>query len=241
MKQGGVYKGVMGAFGACLLLAGCSSSQKPAALAPVGGSATGTTASAASGSGTPTQSATSASGSSSPSGSTVGGGNGGAPAGAPTTVVTSSGGLTYKAVVPGDPDSSAALAAFEKYREIVFQMSAKADYSTNLTSYADGNPLALANNFVTHLKQYNAVMVGPTSENVTSSTLNMAASPLPLMTISVCKDDSKYHQVFSYGPKKGQLVVTDFTHPYPLTFTVHKSADGKWRVTSVRAESDKTC
>ena len=46
MKQGKVYKGLLvGALGGCLLLAGCSGSQKPAALAPVGGSTTGTSGS----------------------------------------------------------------------------------------------------------------------------------------------------------------------------------------------------
>lgn len=238
MKQGKVYKGVMGAFGACLLLAGCSSSQKPAALAPVGGSATGSSGgSTASSSASPSVGGTS----SSSSASAGGGSSSSAPAAVPTTVITTAGGLTYKATVPGDPDSSAAMAAFEKYREIVFQMSAKADYSTNLSNYADGNPLALANDFILQLKQYNAVMVGTTTETVTSTTLNMAASPLPLLTVMVCKNDVKYHEVASYGPRKGQLVVTDFTHPYPLTYTVHKSTDGKWRVNSVRAESDKTC
>ena len=236
MKQGKVYKGLIGAFGACLLVAGCSSSQKPAALSPVGGSATGTTSGASSSTGTPTQAATSST-SSSASATT----SSSSVAPVPTTVITTSGGLTYKATVPGDPDSSAALASFEKYREIVFQMGAKADFSTDLSSYADSSPLTLANNFVTSLKQYNAIMVGTTSETVTSSTLNMAASPLPLMTVMVCKDDSKYHEVFSYGPKKGQLVVSDYTHPYPLTYTVHKTADGKWRVTSVHGEPDKSC
>ncbi|ACU77034.1 hypothetical protein Caci_8211 [Catenulispora acidiphila DSM 44928] len=235
MERGKVYKGLIGAFGACLLLAGCSSSQKPAALGPVGESATDSAAGSATVSATPTGTAASSS-------SSTGSASGSSPAAAaPRTVITSSAGLTYKATVPGDPDSAAALTAFENYRVILTAMSSKPDYSTNLGDYADGNPLTLADTYILTLKQNNEVMVGTTTETVTSSTLTMAASPLPLMTITVCKDATKYHEVFSYGKNKGKLAVSDITHPYPLTYTVHKSADGKWRVTSVHGESDKTC
>jgi hypothetical protein len=230
MKRNKVYKGLMGAFGACLLLAGCSSSQKQAALTPVGGSATGASSSAVSA--TPTSGASTSPSSAAGSSSA---------AAAPTTVSTSSGGWTFKATVPGDANSLAAMAAFEKYNQILLQMTAKADYSKNLSDYADGTPLTLANNFVLSLKRSNDIMVGPSIQTVTSTALNMAASPLPLMTISVCIDDTKQNEVASYGPKKGQVLVSPYPHPYPATFTVHKSADGKWRVTSVHAESDKTC
>ncbi|GAA1998590.1 hypothetical protein GCM10009838_74940 [Catenulispora subtropica] len=133
------------------------------------------------------------------------------------------------------------MAAFQKYRDIAFEISAKADYDTDLSPYADGNVLTLAVNFAQQLKQGNKAMVGSAVETVTATKLDMKASPLPLMTITECKDATKYHEVYTSGPDKGKIAASDITHPYPVTFTVHKSADGKWRVNSVHSESDKTC
>lgn len=240
MKRNIVSKGLIGLLGAGLSLAaaGCSSDQKPAALgAPAAAGSSATSSAAASPStSTATSAAASSSSSSPPSAASS---SSAAPA--PTTIATSEGGWSYKATVPGDTDAAAAMAAFQKYREITFQMSAKPDYSTDLANYADGNVLTLANNFIDLLKRKNSVMVGSSVETVTSTKLDMAASPLPLMTIAECKDASKYRQVYTYGPDKGGLAATTIDHPYPVTFTVHKTGDGKWRVTSVHSESDKTC
>jgi hypothetical protein len=156
-------------------------------------------------------------------------------------VSTSSNGYSFKASIPGDANAAAAVAAYQKYRDITTEMTAKADYSTNLADYADGNVLTLANNFVEVLKRGNEVMTGTVSESLSVKTVNMSAAPLPLVTILECKDASKYHEVYAYGPNKGQVSGTTIAHPYPVTYGVHKSADGKWRVTSVQAESDKTC
>lgn len=236
MKRTHVHKALLAATATGLVLtaAACSSDQKPAALGTTGAGATSAATSSSATSGT-----SSAAASSSSSASAAAGTSSAPPA--PTTIATSSGGWTYKATVPGDANAAAALAAFQKYREIVFQMSTKPDYSKDLSDYADGNVLTLANNFVLQLKQGNQVMTGTATETVTSSSLAMSATPAPLMTVVVCKDATKYHQVFSYGPKKGKTAVNDITHPYPLTYTVHKSADGKWRVTDVHSDSDKTC
>lgn len=241
MKRNSVSRGLIGALGTGLLLAaaGCSSDQKPAALGAPAAAGSSATSSAAASPSSSTATSSAASPSSSSSSSAAPSSSAAAPA--PTTIATSEGGWTYKATVPGDTDAAAAMAAFQKYREITFQMSAKPDYSTDLTNYADGNVLTLANNFIDLLKRKNSVMVGTSLETVTSTKLDMAASPLPLMTIGECKDASKYRQVYTYGPDKGGLATTTIDHPYPVTFTVHKSGDGKWRVTSVHSESDKTC
>lgn len=228
MKQGKVYKGLLGgALGGCLLLAGCSSSQKPAVLAPVGGSATGTSSSA-SGSATPTGAGT---GSSSSAGSAAGS-NPGAPA--PTSIATSNSGWTYNASVPGDNDIAAALKAFQNYAAISYTMAITMQHDNNLVNYADGNVESLLNNFVTEERQKNIISRGQEGIRVTNVTKDNGNPPV--VTITVCNDDSKLPMYSTYGPRKGQIVVPG--QPATLyTYKVHFGYGGKWRVNSVSPSS----
>lgn len=228
MKQGKMYKGLLaGALGGCLLLAGCSGSQKPAALTPVGGSATGTSGTA-SGAATPTEAATSSSGS---AGSTTGG-SPGAPA--PTSIATSNAGWTYNASVPGDTAIADAMKAFQNYTAISYQMATTMQYSNDLVNYADGNVESLLNNFVTEERQKYIISRGQEGIRVTNVTKD-AGNP-PVVTITVCNDDSKLPTYSTYGPKKGQIVAPG--QPAALyVYKVHFGYGGKWRVNSVSPSS----
>lgn len=226
MKRDKVYKSLVGAFGVCLMLAGCSSSQKPAVLAPVGGSATDTATSASSA--TPTGAA----GSASSSASSAAGSSSAAPA--PTSVASSNGQWAYSASVPGDTDIAAALKAFQNYAEVSYQMASKVQYDSTLVDYADGNVLSLANNFVTQERHDNLISRGPEIVKVTG--ISKDGGNPPLVTITTCTDDTKFPMYSSYGPRKGQIV-----GPAPKTSTadvyrVHRGADGKWRVNAVTPE-----
>ena len=228
MKQGKMYKGLLaGALGGCLLLAGCSGSQKPAVLAPVGGSATGTSGTA-SGAATPTEAGASSSGT---AGSTTGG-SPGAPA--PTSIATSTSGWTYNAAVPGDSDIAAAMRAFQNYTALSYQMATTMQYSNDLVNYADGNVESLLNNFVTQERQQNIISRGQEGIRVTNVTKD-TGNP-PVVTITVCNDDSKLPMYSTYGPKKGQIVAPG--QPATLyVYKVHFGYGGKWRVNSVSPSS----
>lgn len=222
--RGKVYKGLMGAFGVCLLLAGCSSSQKPAALTPVGGTNDGGASTSASGSVAPTgatgssSSATSAASSSSA-------------APAPTSVATSGGGWTYSASVPGDNDIAAALTAFQNYASISYQMAIKVEHNNDLVKYADGNVESLTNNFITQERENNWISRGTESIKVTGVTKDNGTPPI--VTITTCTDDTKLPTYSSYGPNKGQIVAPAPATPEPAVYKVHKGADGRWRVNTV--------
>lgn len=230
MKQGRVYKGLLaGALGGCLLLAGCSGSQKPASLAPVGGSATGT-AGAGSGSATPTGSATGSSTSGS-AGSTTGD-SPGAPA--PTSIATTNSGWAYNASVPGDTAIADAMKAFQNYAALSYQMATTMQHDNNLVNYADGNVESLLNNFVTEERQKNIISRGQEGIRVMNVTKD-TGSP-PIVTITVCNDDSKLPMYSTYGPKKGQIVVPG--QPASVyVYRVHQGYGGKWRVNSVSPSS----
>lgn len=242
MKRKTVHKAVIGVFGAALLLAaaGCSSGQKKADLgAPAGaGSTTGTAASASASD--PSTASSPATGSAGSPSSSSAASSSAAPA--PVTVTSKSGGWSFTGTVPGgDADSAAAMAAFQKYRADLYMIDTKADYTKDISTVADGNALTLANNAVLSLKQANVVMTGTQTDTVTSTKLDMTAKPLPVMTISVCKDSTKLHMVTASGPNKGKLAGKDSTHPIPLIYTVHKSGDGKWRVSDLQTFGDKSC
>lgn len=222
--RGRVYKGLMGAFGACLLLAGCSSSQKPAALTPAGGTDNGSASTSASGSATPTGAAGSSGSATSAAGSS-------SAAPAPTSVATSNGGWTYSASIPGDNDIAAALRAFQNYASISYEMAVKVQHDNNLVNYADGNVLSLTNNFVTEERQHNWISRGTESIKVTGVTKDNGTPPI--VTITVCTDDTKLPTYSSYGPMKGQIVAPAPATPEPDVYKVHQGADGKWRVNAV--------
>lgn len=228
MKQGKMYKGLLaGALGGCLLLAGCSGSQKPADLAPVGGSGAGTSGTA-SGPATPTEAATSSSGT---AGSTTGG-SPGAPA--PTSVATSNSGWTYNASVPGDTAIADAMKAFQNFAALSYRMATTMQHDNDLVNYADGNVESLLNNFVTEERQKNIISRGQEGIRVMSVTKD-TGNP-PVVTITVCTDDSKLPMYSTYGPKKGQIVV-----PGPpasvYVYRVHQGYAGKWRVNAVTPSS----
>jgi hypothetical protein len=231
MKQGKVYKALLlGALGGCLLLAGCSGSQKPAALTPAGGSATGTS-DGASGSATSTGTATDPSSSSSSAGSTAGN-SPGAPA--PTSVATSNSGWTYNAAVPGDTDIAQAMKAFQNYTAISYQMATTMQHNNDLVNYADGNVESLLNDFVTEERQKNIISRGQEGIRVTNVTKDNGSPPV--VTITVCNDDSKLPMYSTYGPKKGQVVVPG--QPATLyVYKVHLGYGGKWRVNAVTPSS----
>lgn len=228
--RGRAYQGLLvGALGGCLLLAGCSGSQKPAALGPVGGSATGAAAGGVSGgSGSATSTGSSgASGSSGSSGSVTGGGPG---APAPTSVATSSAGWNYNASVPGDSDIAAAMTAFQHFAALSYQMAVTMEHNNDLVNYADGNVESLLNNFVTEERQKNIISRGQEGIRVTN-VVKGSGNP-PIVSITVCTDDSKLPMYSTYGPNKGQIVVAG--QPATLSvYTVHKGYGGKWRVNSV--------
>jgi len=228
MKQGKRYRGLLAAaLGGCLLLAGCSDSQKPADLAPAGGSATGSSGTA-SGPATSANTATSSPGS---AGSTTGG-SPGAPA--PTSIATSTSGWTYNASVPGDSDIAAAMKAFQNYTALSYQMATTMQYSNDLVNYADGNVESLLNNFVTEEHQQNIISRGQEGIRVTNVTKD-TGNP-PVVTITVCNDDSKLPMYSTYGPKKGQIVAPG--QPATLyVYKVHFGYGGKWRVNSVSPSS----
>ena len=228
MKQGKMYKGFLAAaLGGCLLLAGCSGSQKPADLAPAGGSATGT-AGAASGSATSTGAATGSSGS---TGSATGD-SPGAPA--PTSISTSSAGWAYSASVPGDSAIAEAMQAFQNYVALSYQMVTTMQYSRDLVNYADGNVESLLNNFVTQEHQKSIISRGQEGIRVMSAAKD-AGDP-PVVSITVCTDDSKLPMYSTYGPKKDQIVVPG--QPASVSvYKVHKGYGGKWRVNSVSPSS----
>jgi hypothetical protein len=233
MKQGTVYKGLVGVLGGCLLLAGCSSSQKPAALGPVGGSATGTSA-ATTDSATSTGTATGSSGSSSSSGSAAGN-SPGAPA--PTSVATSNGGWAYNAAVPGDTAIADAMTAFQNYAALSYQMAITMSHDNNLVNYADGNVESLLNNFVTEERQKNIISRG--QEGIRVMNVSKDTGNPPIVSITVCTDDSKLPMYSTYGPNKGKIVVP--AQPAAVSvYKVHQSFGGKWRVYSV-SPSSTTC
>ena len=227
MKRDTVYKGLVGAFGACLLLAGCSSAQKPAVLGPVGGSATGTASTSSPATPTGATGSTSSSASSAASSSSA--------APAPTSVASSNGEWSYSASVPGDADIAAALKAFQNYAAISYQMAIKVQYDRNLVTYTDGNVLSLANNFVTQERQDNLISRGPEIVKVTGVTKD-GGTP-PIVTITTCTDDSKLPMYSSYGPRKGQILALAPKTPTPDIYKVHRGADGKWRVNAVTPET----
>ncbi|MEY9926026.1 hypothetical protein ABH926_000646 [Catenulispora sp. GP43] len=227
LKQGKMYRGLIGALGGCLLLAGCSSSQKPAALAPVGGNATGTSA-GTSGSATSTEATT---GSSGPTGSTTGS-SPGAPA--PTSVATSNGGWAYNASVPGDTAIADAMTAFENYAALSYQMAITMSHNNNLVNYADGNVESLLNNFVTEERQKNIISRG--QEGIRVMNVSKDTGDPPIVSITVCTDDSKLPMYSTYGPNKGKIVVP--AQPATVSvYKVHQSFGGKWRVYSVSPSS----
>lgn len=235
MKRDKVYKGLMGVFGASLALAGCSSSQKPAALGPAAGSVTGSTAtSPAPSSATGAASSSAASSSSSASSAATSSSQ------APTSVSTSQGGWSYSASVPADTSISGALTAFQNYAAISYEMAVKVEHNNDLVKYADGNVLSLANNFVTQERQDSIAQQGPEIIKVLSATLDPNAKPA-VVTVTACTDDTKLPMIITYGPKKGQISAPAPKTPYPNIYKVHMSADGKWRVHDVTPESDKTC
>jgi hypothetical protein len=228
MKQGKMYKGLLaGVLGGCLLLAGCSGSQKPADLAPVGGSANGTSGTA-SGPATSTGAATGSSGSAGP----TAGGSPGAPA--PTSIATSNSGWTYNASVPGDSDIAAAMKAFQNYTAVSYQMAITMEHSNDLVNYADGNVESLLNNFVTQERQQNIIARGQEGIRVTNVTKDTGHPPV--VTITVCNDDSKLPMYSTYGPKKGQIV-SPGQPPTLSVYKVHFGYGGKWRVNSVSPSS----
>jgi hypothetical protein len=228
MKRTKVKTSLVGLLGACVLVAGCSSNQKPASLGAASG---GGTASSSSGSTTPSSGA---SGSDTPSASA----SSGAPSGGATTpppgVVTGAN--------PTDPNAAAALAAYKQFRILEIQMEDSATFSPKAINFADSDALSQLNSGITQLRGNNIHFVGsPTYTSVVDS-VDMAAKPMPSVTITECSNRTKWALVFSSGPKKGQNAQT--TPPksaYPVTFEVHKGADGHWRVYSIVAKQDQTC
>lgn len=235
-----------GLLGAALLLAGCSSNQKPAALGAAAGGAGGANGGASSSS-SPTPS-TGASDSGSPSASS----SSGAPTAtvsttsgpAPGTVVTSplgNGNGSFQATISADPNGVAAIAAYQHFVSTVSQMSRTASFDKSLNSYADLGAFTTAETGITQMRNQNVHNQGTMSAKATVTTVNMAATPLPLVSMSVCMDQSKWVTVYTTGSKKGQTAPYPTQPPFIILVKVHKSADGQWRVTDVTPKADQKC
>jgi hypothetical protein len=265
MKKRKALMSVAAILGAAVLMTGCSSGQKPASL---GTGSTGGTGAAAAGSGGSAGGTSPSSGASGSATSAAGGSGGGASAGGstqpggsasassnvplfgggtatPGTVITTTvaGGINkVVAPVPSDPNASAALAAFQSYENISKEMAVKAAFDNSLADYADLNALALVNNNTTQIRSLGLAYKGTSSQKVTGTTVNMAASPLPIVKISACVDDSKWALYYVTGAKKGKPFSTSPAEaPFLSTFTVHRSAAGKWLVTDVTPVKGSKC
>ena len=254
MKRNRVYKGLMGAFGACLLVAGCSSNQKPASLGASGGTAAsgGTSAGGASSSGATSGSTT---GSPSASGSTGanGGASGGASSGAsnsaapkpaaPTTITnigggSGGGGATIVVNLPADANGQAAIQAYLGFEDVSTKMDKSATIDPSLNDFADLNALSAVNAAVSQLRTYKAHYSGTFTDNpVNVVSVDMGAKPLPLVSITACADTTKWVPVDSSGKV--------LNHPpgarHLVKVQIHLSTDGKWRVTDVTPEMSKSC
>jgi ketosteroid isomerase-like protein len=228
---------LVGVVGAALLVTGCSSSQKPATLgttgaaggtAAVGGVSGGTPSGGATGTATPSAGAT---------GSTAPGAAGGVSGGASSSAAGGALGAN-----PTDPNAAAALTAYKGFRTLEIQMEDSATFSSKAIDYADSDALDQLNSGITQLRGNNIHFVGSPTYTSAVTAIDMAAKPMPSVTIVECSNRTKWALVFSSGPKKGQNAQT--TPPksaYPVTYKVHKGADGHWRVYSVVAKQDQTC
>lgn len=131
------------------------------------------------------------------------------------------------------------MTAFQNYTSVTFTMETKVEHSNDLVKYADSNVLTLANNYVTFERQHNYSLVGTQSLKVTN-TAKDTGNP-PIVTLTVCADDTKLLPITNYGPNKGSRAMTTPTHAYPVVYHVHKGTDGNWRVNAVTAETKSTC
>ena len=154
-------------------------------------------------------------------------------------MATSSGGLSYTATVPADTDIAGAMTAFQNYTSIVYIMETKVEHSNDLVKYADGNVLTIANNFITFERSSEFAYVGTQTLKVTSATKD-AGNP-PVVSIDVCADNTKMVETTNSGPRNGMQASPPPTHPYPVTYRIHKGADGKWRVNAVTAKATASC
>lgn len=251
MKRGTVYTSVVGILAAGLLMSGCASSQKPAALgvgatgvsggaSGGGGSATTTTsgASPSAGSSSSTKSATG--GATSSASSSSGGGAGSAPTfgggAAPGVVVTTTvdGGIKIIATVPSDPNASAAVAAFQGYTNVDAQMMMTSTFNnTGLAGYADLAAFAGANSSITFDRDNNVVYKGTQSYTTTVSSVQMNATPMPSVYLSACVDSTNWKGYFTSGAKKGEVGYTMKPARSVIQVTVHRNTAGHWLVTDI--------
>ena len=141
--------------------------------------------------------------------------------------------------MPGDPDISGAMSAFQHYTALVYTMETKVEHSNDLVNYADSNVLTLANNYINFERQNNFSEVGTQSAKVTNVSKD-TGNP-PVVTVTACTDSTKLVAITNYGPRKGMQADQPPTHPYPSTYRIHKGADGKWRVNAVTAEPKTSC
>lgn len=231
-----------------LLAGGCSSSQKPAALgaASGGAAASGGTGTAGAASGTPTSGASGASGTPSAPAGVNGGSSSSAASGAsgpaPGTVVTSplpNGTGTFVATVPGDPNGVAALAVYQQFVAMTSRMSQTATYDKDFANLADLGALSTSETGVTQMRDQNIHVQGTMSAKATVTNVNMGAQPLPMVSITSCVDQSKWAFYYTSGAKKGQKAPYGVIAPYVVFAKVHKTADGKWRVTDVTSKEQK--
>jgi hypothetical protein len=210
-----------------LLLGGCSSGQKPAALSP----AAGTGASGAptgSATGTPTPSA-SASASTGPGGVAL------KPAG-PTTAALPHGFGTIVAQLPADPNGQAAIDAYIQFMGVATEMEKTATFDQTLADYSDLNALAGVNAAVTALRNKGLHYSGTLAAKPSMTASNPTAKPLPLVTLSVCLDDSKWK---TYDKSNHLHTNTLVQGRFLVQVQVHQSADGKWRVTDITGHGVK--